>query len=60
MEEIKGIADGTDQSWIRHTDKPEVKVFYKYEGGFRNITMYMEKVIRGAPIINILSILAEA
>ena len=58
-EEIKGIADGSDQSWTRHKDTPEVKIFYKYEDGFRNCTLYMEKVIN-APLINLLAIFAEA
>ena len=58
-EEIQGIADGTDQSWTRHKDTPEVKIFYKQENGFSNMTLYMEKVIR-APLINVLAILAEA
>jgi len=58
-EEIKHIADGIDQSWIRHKDTPEVKIFYKYEDGFRNCTLYMEKVIQ-APMINLLAIFAEA
>ena len=58
-EEIKGIADGSDQSWIRHKDTPEVKIFYKYETGFRNVTLYMEKIVN-APLINVLATLAEA
>ena len=58
-EEIRAIADGSDQSWTRHKDTPDVKIFYKIEDGFRNCTLYMEKVIN-APLINVLAVLAEA
>lgn len=58
-EEIEAIADGRDQSWIRHKDTEEVKIFYKLEDGLKNCTLYMEKVIR-APLINLLAIFAEA
>ena len=58
-EEIKGIENGSDDSWIRHKDTPEVRIFYKHEDGFRNCTLYMEKIIN-APMINLLAIIAEA
>ena len=58
-EEIQGIADGRDQSWIRHKDTPEVKIFYKLEAGLKNCTLYMEKIVH-APLINLLAVFAEA
>ena len=58
-EEIQGISEGRDQSWIRHKDTPEVKIYYKLEEGLKNCTLYMEKVIQ-APLINLLAVFAEA
>jgi len=56
---MRGIIDGSDQSWTRHKDTPEVKVFYKLEDGLRNCTLYLEKVVH-ASMINLLAIFAEA
>ena len=36
-----------------------MKIFYKYEDGFKNCTLYMEKIVR-APMINLLATFAEA
>ena len=58
-DEIQGIADGTDQTWVRHKDTPELKIFYKLEDGLTNCTLYMEKVVH-APLINLLALIAEA
>lgn len=52
-------ASNVDESWIRHKDTPDVKIYYKHEDGFRNVTLYMEKVVN-APMINLLAVVAEA
>ena len=58
-DEIQAISEGRDDSWIRHKDTPEVKIFYKLEEGLKNCTLYMEKIVR-APLINLLAVFAEA
>ena len=58
-DEIQAISEGRDESWIRHKDTPEVKIFYKLEDGLKNCTLYMEKIVR-APLINLLAVFAEA
>lgn len=45
-------------NWIRFSDKPDYKLFYRQEPGFPGITLYMEGVIK-APLMNMFAVLAE-
>ena len=44
--------------WNIYKNKPELKIYYRQEGGLNTITLYMEKVVK-APIVNTLATLAE-
>ena len=58
-EQISRIESGSDDSWTRYKDTDEEKIFYKLETGFRNCTLFMQKVVE-APAINLMATLAEA
>jgi len=45
-------------NWIRHTDKPEKKIYYRHEEGVKSMSLYIEGVI-DAPLMNLLLVLAE-
>lgn len=51
--------NGTDQRWLRFTDYPTLKVYYRLENGRSLYTFYCEKLIQ-APLFNVLSVIAEA
>ena len=51
--------EGSDKNWLKLTDYPTQKVYYRLENGRSLYTFYCEKLIK-APIFNVLSVIAEA
>ncbi|CDW81454.1 protein kinase domain protein [Stylonychia lemnae] len=45
-------------SWTRHTDKPDFKIYYRQEQGFKGLTLYLEVEFK-SPLMNLFTILAE-
>lgn len=51
--------EGSDKKWLKFTDYPTLKVYYRLENGRSLYTFYCEKLIQ-APLFNVLSVIAEA
>lgn len=47
------------KDWVIFIDKPDYKIWYRYEPGQPICSLYLERVFH-APIINLMAVLAEA